>query len=113
MSDGSASNTPDEASEEDATMQHAMTLIEDDENGTVLKILQHAGVVHPRDLLMCSQKEFTDMKARVNNRQIPTPFRNVKLLVSFKKFHVHQQAKQLPHRENQWIKEQINPVRLC
>ena len=47
MSDGSASNAPDAASEEDAMMQHAMTLIEDDENGTIPKILQHAGVVHP------------------------------------------------------------------
>ena len=39
MSDGSVSNAPDAVSNEDAMLQHVMTLIEDDENGTVLKIL--------------------------------------------------------------------------
>ena len=34
----------------DDIMRHVMTLIQDDDNGTVFKILQHAGVVHPLDL---------------------------------------------------------------
>ena len=85
------------SSDEDATMQHVMTLIEDDENGTVLKILQHAGVIHPLDLFMFSEAELNNMKAKINNKSTPIPFRNVKLLVFFKKFHVYRQAKQLPH----------------
>ena len=105
MSDGSASDAPNAASDEDAMLQHVMTLIEDDENGTVLKILQHAGVAHPLDLLMHSEKESDTMKAKINNKSTPMPFRNVKLLVLFKKFHVCRQAKQLPHRPNQWITE--------
>ena len=75
MSDGSASDAPNAASDEDAMMQHVMTLIEDDENGTVLKILQHAGVVHPLDLLLCSGKrrnlllEMLPRREKSNERQ--------------------------------------------
>ena len=101
----SGSTAPGAASEEDAMMQHVMTLIEDDENGTVLTILRHAGVVHPLDLLMHSEQELNNMKAKISNESTPTPFRNTKLLVLFKKFHVCQQAKQLPHRPDQWITE--------
>ena len=96
---------PATVSNEDATLQHVMTLIEDDENGTVLKILQHAGVAHPLDLPLFSEDKSSTMKAEVGNKSTPTPFRNMKPLVSFKKFHVCRQAKQLPHRPNQWIKE--------
>ena len=92
-------------SDEDAMSQHAMTLIEDDENGTVLKISQHAGVVHPLDLLLFSEQESSNMKAKIGNKSTPMPFRNAKLLMLFKKFHVCRQAKKFPHGPNQWIKE--------
>ena len=92
-------------SAEDAMTQHVMTLIEDDENGTVLATLRHAGLIHPLDMLMFSEQELNNMKAKIGNKSTPTPFRNMKLLVLFKKFHVYRQAKQLPHRPNQWITE--------
>ena len=82
-----------------------MTLIEDDENGTVLRISQHAGVAHPLDLLLFSEQESDNMRAKISNKSTLTAFKNMKLLALFKKFHICRQAKQLPHRPNQWVKE--------
>ena len=72
MSDGFASSMPDTVSDKDAMLQRAMTLIEDDENGTILKILRHAGVVHPLDLLLFSEDEFSTKQINDASSDWPT-----------------------------------------
>ena len=80
-----------------------MTLIGDD--GTVFDILQHVVVQSPLDLFMYDEDDFANMKAKINNKNTPIPFRCQKLLVLFQKFHIYRQSMQLPHQPDDWITE--------
>ena len=94
MSDSEGTTSPND---NDVILQHVMTLIDDNEDGTTLKIIKHAGVKQPLDILMHEEAEFEGMKAKIGNKSTTIPFRNRKLLVLFQKFHIYRQAKQLPH----------------
>ena len=92
-SDNSANpnNTDDAAtatSEDERVLKHVMTLIRDDDKGTVCEILTHAGVSSALDMLAFSEETLSKMKAKVAGKaQTPIPFASRMLLLLFQKFH--------------------------
>ena len=73
----------------DAILQHVMTLIDDDDDGTTLKVIKSAGVKQPQDILIHVEADFEGMKAKIGKNSITIPFRNRKLLMLFQKFHIY------------------------
>ena len=79
-SDDSANpnNTDDAAtvtSEDERVLRHVMTLIHDDDKGTVHEILTHAGASSALDTLAFDEETLSKMKAKVAGKaQTPIPF---------------------------------------